>query len=133
MFVDDLDLVSEAVFLHDAAGCLRHRLEDLQKTNYYEYLLTITKKLIVERRAGISFNFIKTVRMCLSVNIPSHRYLHSIAEVRTSSERHHGEQTSSCADVQDDDLFTSSLDPCHSRTDALIIFLILEERETHVR
>lgn len=60
-------------------------------------------------------------------------YLHSIAEVRTSGESHHGQQASSCADVQDDDLLTARLDPGHSCSDALVVLLILEERAAHIR
>lgn len=53
-------------------------------------------------------------------------YLHSVAEVCASGERHHGQQASSCPDVQDDDLLTAGLHPGHSRPDALVILLILE-------
>lgn len=60
-------------------------------------------------------------------------YLHSIAEVGTSGESHHGQQASSCPDVQDDDLLTARLHPGHSRPDALVILLILEVRAvTHL-
>lgn len=57
-------------------------------------------------------------------------YLHCIAEVSSSSDSHHGQQTRSRPDVQDDDLLTTSLDPGHSGPDALVVLLILEAEST---
>lgn len=55
-----------------------------------------------------------------------HLYLHSVAEVGSGSDSHHGQQARSCPDVQDDDLLATSLHSGHSRPDALVVLLILE-------
>lgn len=57
-------------------------------------------------------------------------YLHCVAEVSSSSDSHHGQQTRSRPDVQDDDLLPTSLYPGHSGPDALVVLLILEAEST---
>lgn len=54
------------------------------------------------------------------------RYLHSVAEISSSCDGHHGEQSSSRPDVQDDDLLAARFDSGHGRSYALQVFLILE-------
>lgn len=61
-----------------------------------------------------------------STSTKDHPYLHSIAEVSSSSDSHHGQQARSSPNVQDDDLLTSSLYSGYSCPDALIVLLILE-------
>lgn len=54
-------------------------------------------------------------------------YLHSVAEIRSGRDGHHGQQAGSRPDVQNDDRLATSLQSRHSATDSLIIFLILKE------
>lgn len=56
-------------------------------------------------------------------------YLHSVAEVSSSSDGHHGQKAGSGPDVQDDDSFASSLYSGHSGPDSQIVFLVLKGRE----
>lgn len=57
-----------------------------------------------------------------------HLYLHSVAEVGSSSDGHHWQQACPRPDVQDDHLLTSSLYSGHSRPNPLVVLLILKVR-----
>lgn len=54
-------------------------------------------------------------------------HLHSVTEVGSSGDGHHGQEARSSPDVQDDHSFTSSLYSGHSSPDALIVLLVLKE------
>lgn len=56
-------------------------------------------------------------------------YLHSIAHVCSSSDSHHGQQTCSRPDVEDNHLLTTSLYSGYGCSDPLVVLLILKARK----
>lgn len=85
----------------------------------------------MSNRSQVLFLTVKLV--CVHVQSASTKeplYLHCVAEVSSSSDSHHGQQTRPRPDVQDDDLLPTSLYPGHSGPDALVVLLILEAEST---
>lgn len=63
----------------------------------------------------------------------THAHLYSVAVVSPSCDSHHGQQSCSSANVQNNDFLTPCLHSAHSSPDALVVFLILEGRQTEVK
>lgn len=55
--------------------------------------------------------------------------LHCIAVIRSSSDSHHGQQTSSCPNVEDNNLLATGLHPLNSSLDTLVVLHVLTDTD----